>query len=151
MARMYSRKKGKSGSTKPITPTKKTWVRYKPKEIEKLVVKIAKTGNTASQIGLELRDVYGVPDVKGLTGKKINKILEENKLKQGLPDDLTFLIKKHIKLMKHMNINKKDMVSKRGIQLTDSKIRRLVKYYKRTKRLPADWKYDPKKAKLLIS
>ncbi|RLJ09834.1 MAG: 30S ribosomal protein S15, partial [Candidatus Aenigmatarchaeota archaeon] len=30
------------------------------------------------------------------------------------------------------------------------KIRRLVKYYKRKKVLPPDWKYDPERAKLIV-
>ncbi len=43
MARMYSRKKGKSGSKKPKQKVAK-WVDYKPKEIEDLVIKYAKQG-----------------------------------------------------------------------------------------------------------
>ena len=53
-------------------------------------------------------------------------------------------------LRKHLEKNKKDYSSKRGLELTESKIRRLVKYYKKRKVLPEDWKYDPEKAKLLV-
>ena len=66
---MYSRKKGKSGSTKPIKKAKKTWIRYSGKEIEQLVVKLAKAGNSMSKIGVILRDTYGVPDVKLIPSK----------------------------------------------------------------------------------
>ena len=45
MARMHSRKKGKSGSRRPIKKTPQTWVRYKSKEAELLIVKLAKEGN----------------------------------------------------------------------------------------------------------
>jgi len=37
----------------------------------------------------------------------------------------------------------------RGLQLTESKINKLVKYYKKSDRLSKDWKYDHKKVKLL--
>ncbi|MBD3259293.1 30S ribosomal protein S15 [Candidatus Woesearchaeota archaeon] len=149
MARMYSRKKGKAGSKKPLEK-KPTWVRHKPKEVEMLVVKLAKQGKPASQIGLELRDSYGIPEVKAIVKKKISKILEEKKLQKKLPEDLSALIKRSIAIRKHMQSNKHDKTAKRGLQLTDSKINRLAKYYKKTKKLPADWKYDPARAELLI-
>lgn len=147
---MYSRKKGKSGSKKPIKKTKKSWNLYSAKEVEQLVMKLAKNGLSASMIGLTLRDSYGIPDVTVLTNKRIGTILEENKLSRKLPDDILALIKKDIRLVKHNEINKNDMTVKRGLQLTISKINRLAKYYKRTGRLPDDWKYDRSKAKLLI-
>ena len=150
MARMHSRGKGKSGSTKPVKQTKKSWVRYDAKEVEQLVVKLAKLGKTTSEIGIILRDTYGVPDTKSIVKKKITKILEENKLKPKLPEDLVALIKKDIRLTKHLELHKGDMSVKRGLQLTESKINRLTKYYKRTGKLASDWMYDRKRAKLLI-
>ena len=150
MARMYSRKKGKSSSKKPVKKTKPVWLRYGSKETEQLVIKLTKAGKTASEIGIILRDSYGIPSVKVVTKKKIVKIMEENKLTKTLPFDLLALIKKEIAIMKHMDANKKDMTAKRGLTLTDSKIRRLVKYYKKSKKLPADWNYDKKNAKLII-
>lgn len=148
MAKMHSRKKGKSGPKKPLKPSKPTWLRYKPKEIEMLVAKLAKEGKTASQIGLVLRDTYGVPDVKSLTEKSISEILDEKKLTPELPDDLVALMRKSIAIRKHREANKKDEAAHRGLNLTESKIRRIIKYYKRSKRLPVDWKYDPAKLKM---
>ena len=150
MAKMHSRKKGKSSSHKPIKQTKKDWVKYSNKEIEQLIVKLAKTGLTSSLIGIKLRDVYGIPDVRTLTNKKITKILEENNAKRGLPEDLKNLITKDIRLMKHRESHKKDQTVKRGLQLTVSKINRLSKYYKREGLLAEGWKYDREKAKSLI-
>lgn len=151
MARMHSRKKGKSKSTRPSKKEKKSWQRYSVKEAEQLVVKLAKQGNSPSVVGIILRDSYGIPDVRLLTKKKITKIFEENGIKLKLPEDLLNLIKKDIRLMKHMETNKKDMTVKRGIRLTESKIGRLVKYYKKNGVLGDDWKYDRAKAKLLIA
>lgn len=151
MARMHSGKKGKSKSKKPVKKTIPTWVRYNPQEVEQLVLKLAKTEKTPSQIGIMLRDIYGIPDVKVIANKKISAILKENKLGTRLPEDITTLIKKHIALMKHLETNKKDQVAKRGAILAESKIKRLAKYYKKTKKLPTPWAYDKTKAKLLIS
>ncbi len=150
MARKYSRAKGKSGSKKPINKVTPSWINYKPKEIEKLVIKLSKAGKTASQIGMHLRDTYGVPSVKIATKKTILQILRENKLEKQIPEDLMALIKKSIYLRKHLEKNKKDMASKRGLELTDSKIRRLAKYYKRTKKLPEDWKFHPERVKMYV-
>jgi small subunit ribosomal protein S15 len=151
MGRMYSGKHGKSGSKKPSKITKKIWIRYTDKEVESIIVKLAKSGKTPSQIGLVLRDSYGVPDVRALGIKTITDVVKENHLLTKLPEDLTALIKKDIELMKHLEQNKKDFSAKRGMILTESKIGRLVKYYQSKKVLPKEWKYTREKAKLLIS
>lgn len=150
MARIYSRKKGKSKSIKPLKIVKKSWVRYSAKEVEALTVKLAKQGLTSSQIGIFLRDNYGIPDVKIITKKNIGKILKENKIESKMPEDIIALIKKDINLMKHMEMHKKDMTVKRGLQITESKINRLAKYCKRIGKLPKDWSYDKTKAKMYI-
>jgi small subunit ribosomal protein S15 len=145
MARMHSRKKGQSGSTKPVIKINPTWVSYKGKEVELLIGKLAKEGKKPSQIGMYLRDVYGIPDVKTLTKKTITEIMEEKNLTLEMPEDLLALIRKAALLQKHLEENHKDTTAKRGIQLTESKIFRLSKYYKISGKLPATWKYDRKK------
>jgi small subunit ribosomal protein S15 len=67
-----------------------------------------------------------------------------------LPEDMYNLVKKAVNLRKHMDRNKKDYTSYRGLELTESKIRRLAKYYKARKALPEDWKWNPEKAKLWV-
>ena len=151
MARMYSGKKGKSGSKKPIKKTKKVWLRYSDTEVEQLIIKLSKQGYSKSKIGTILRDTYGVPDVRTILSKKIGKVLDENKLAPSLPEDLFHLIKKELNILKHLETNKKDMPAKRGMSLTESKINRLVKYYKREGILDKSWTYDRDKAKLLVS
>jgi len=148
MARMHSRARGKSGSTKPTKKVTPGWVQYKAKEVELLIVKYAKEGKQPSQIGLFLRDEYGIPDVKILTGKTISQILKEKNLSLELPEELMALIRKSVLLTKHMELNKKDFSSKRGLYLTNSKINRLVKHYKVTGKVPQDWKYDPARFKM---
>ena len=146
MARMHSRAKGVSGSKKPMKKEVPTWIRYKPKEVEILVGKMAKEGKTASQIGIMMRDTYGIPDVKTLTGKSISKILAAKQLLPEVPEDLRALIRKAAMIRKHLEENRQDKPALRGLQLTEAKIMRLVKYYKKSDRLPVDWKYDPRKA-----
>lgn len=150
MARMYSRSHGKSKSTKPVKKTVPGWIRYKAKEIEMLVAKMGKEGKTASEIGLVLRDTYGIPDVKTVTGRKITSILTEKKLVPEVPEDLRALIKKAAMVRAHLEENKQDKVARRGLQLTEAKINRLVKYYKNSGKLPAAWKYDPSKASMYL-
>jgi small subunit ribosomal protein S15 len=150
MGRMHSNTKGRSGSNKPVDKSVPSWVSYKPEEVEQLVVKFAKQEKSSSEIGLILRDSYGIPSIKAITGKKVMAIIKEKKLSQELPEDLLNMIKRHIAIMKHMETNNHDMTGKRGMQLTESKIKRLAKYYKIKKRLPESWSYDKKKAKLFV-
>jgi small subunit ribosomal protein S15 len=150
MARKYSGAKGKAGSKKPIKKSVPSWNRYGAKEVEMLIMKLNKEGQAPSQIGLQLRDVYGIPDVKILCGKSITKVLADKNVLPPLPEDLQSLIKRLIMIKKHLEENKQDEVAKRGLGITESKIQRLAKYYKRTGRLPQDWKYDVSKAKLYV-
>ena len=150
MARMHSRKKGNAGSKKPLKKAAPAWVRYQAKEVELLVAKVAKEGKAPSQIGIVLRDSYGVPDIKKVAGRSVSKIMKDKNLLPQIPEDLMALIKKSVMIKKHMEENKHDMTAKRGFELTDSKIRRLVKHYKRESVLPQDWSYDPEKVKLII-
>jgi len=147
---MHSRKKGKSGSTRPSRLEKPSWLTIPAEEVEELVIKLAKKGNSKSMIGTILRDSYGIPLVKIVTGKKINQILEEAKIKEDLPEDLRNLAKKAIDLRKHVEANKKDLDSRKGLQRTESKIYRLIKYYKKKGVLEKDFKYIPEEIKTLL-
>jgi len=150
MARMHSGKKGRSGSSPPASKQSPDWVEYKSEEIEELIIGLANTGLTPSEIGMNLRDQHGVPSVKKLTGLTIEKILAKHNLGSDLPRDLLNLIKNSVALRKHMDSNKKDMTAKRGYQLAVSKIRRLTKYYTKKGKLVKGWKYTPESAALLV-
>ena len=151
MARIHSRKKGKSGSTRPPRLEKPVWVERSGKEVENDVVKLAKKGHSKSMIGTILRDSHGVPLVKVITGKRISVILEENDIESPLPEDLSNLVKKALNVRNHLEDNHKDLEGKKGLQRTESKIYRLIKYYKKTKVLPQDFKYDPEKIRTLVA
>jgi len=143
---MYSRKKGKHGSKKPLKKSVPSWVRYKPKEVELLIAKLSKEGKSAAQIGLLLRDTYGIPNVHVLCGKSITSILEEKKQLPEVPDDMIALFRNYAAIVKHIENNRHDQTAKRGLLITTSKIGRLTKYYKRTGRIPEAWKFDTERA-----
>lgn len=145
---MHSRKKGRASSKKPTAIAK--WVEYNDKEVERLVLKLRKDGLNAAGIGRILRDQYGIASVKNITKKTIVQILEENELASKIPEDLYNLLKKAVKLRDHLTKYKKDYTSKHGLELLESKIRRLIKYYVREGKLPKDFAYEPERAKLLV-
>lgn len=150
MARVYSRKKGKSGSSKPLVKKEQSWLRYKGREVELLITKLSKEGYRPSQIGIHLRDTYGIPDVKAVTEKKLTQILKDKGLLQRFPEDMLALMKKRVAIQKHMLGNKKDKTAVRGLEITDSKIRKLAKYYKDKGRIDASWNYNPDEIKLYL-
>ena len=151
MARLHSRKKGKSGSVRPPRLEKPVWIERSAEEVENLVIKLARKGFSKSMIGIMLRDSYGIPLVKVVTGKKIRQILNEHEIQVPLPEDLSNLVKKALNIRKHMEENHKDLEGKKGLQRTESKIYRLIKYYKKAKELPQTFKYDPEKIRTLVA
>lgn len=151
MARLHSRKKGKSGSTRPPRLEKPVWVERSAEEVENLVVKLARKGFSKSMIGIILRDSYGIPLVKIVSGKKISEILEAKEIESVLPEDLLNLVKKALNIRKHMETNHKDLQGKKGLQRTESKIFRLIKYYKKKSVLPIDFKYKPEQIRTLVA
>lgn len=150
MARMHARRKGRSGSTKPLSKGKPKWVKVTKKQVVDLVVKLKKKDYSNSRIGIILRDSYGIPSVKAVTGKKIREIVEEEGLNPKFPDDLMHLMQRAVGLKKHLDKNNHDVHNKRNLQLIESKIHRLVKYYRRVNKLPPKWTYSYEKAKLLV-
>ena len=151
MARMHSRKKGKSGSRRPARLEKPVWVELSADEVVNEVVKLARRGHSKSMIGTILRDSYGIPLVKVVTGKTISQILVENEIEAPLPEDLSNLVKKALNLRKHLETNHKDLESRKGLQRTESKIYRLIKYYKKNKVLMQNFSYDPEKIRTLVA
>ena len=150
MARMHARRKGKSCSERPMISENPSWVPINATEIEELIVKMAKDGLTSAKIGLVLRDQHGVPNVRLATGKTITEIMKEKGVAPALPEDISNLMRRAIALNVHVRDNLGDVANKRGLQLIESKIRRLEHYYKDNGVLPANWKYSLKTAELML-
>ncbi len=88
------------------------WTKPKLVEIEKIVIDLAKQGNSPSKIGIILRDKYSVLKTK-ILGKKITKILKDNNIKYLTEKDLTE--KKIEKLKLHIAKHKQDYTSSRSL------------------------------------
>ncbi|MDX1534759.1 MAG: 30S ribosomal protein S15 [Thermoplasmata archaeon] len=141
MARMHRRTKGKSSSTRPHLEKPPAWAGTQPKEVEKLVNKLHREGLQSAQIGIRLRDQYGIPSVKLLTGKPITQILQEGGAELQVPEDLGNLLTKALRLTAHLAEHHRDVHNRRSLELIEAKIRRLARYYKREGVLPEGWVY----------
>ncbi|WP_256299481.1 30S ribosomal protein S15 [Haloarchaeobius salinus] len=145
MARMHTRRRGTSGSDRPVADEPPEWSDVDAEEIESRVVELAEQGYEPSQIGMKLRDegVTGtpIPDVKLATGKKVTEILDEHDAGSDLPEDLANLMERAVRLREHMEEHPLDHQNKRALQNTESKVRRLVDYY-RGDELDEDFTYS---------
>ncbi len=148
MARLHAKRKGKSGSTRPLLKANPEWVPLEKAEIEETIVHLHQEGLSTAAIGVRLRDGYGVPSVRLATGKSLLEILKEKGTKIALPEDLAALIKRAGTVQTHLKEHRKDLSNKRGLQLIDAKIRRLSRYYKENGLLPTDWEFSLKLGEL---
>ena len=133
--------RGRSLSQRPVSKRAPSWVTYQPDEIKALIINLAREGRRQSEIGAVLRDEHGVPLVKSIVGFGIRKVLTEAGLASTIPEDLYNLMVQATRMRRHMERNPKDYGNKRGLQLTESMIYRVTKWYKRTGKLPKDWSY----------
>ena len=145
---MPRQEKGKSHSIRPVSRRPPSWCRYESEEVEAFVVKLAKEGHSLSKIGTLIRDQYAIPLVKPITGKSISGILEDAGMAPSMPEDLANLVTKARGLLVHMDKNHKDLHNKRSMQVIESRIHKLSRYYKREGVLPKKWKYVSKVASI---
>ena len=120
------------------------------REVEDLVVKLAKEGTPPSLIGIILRDQHAVPSINEATGKSVKQIFDANDIKPELPEDLINKIRKAVSLYSHLDRNPKDFGSKRALEVIEAEINKLAKYYKQKGGLPPNWRYDRERAALLV-
>ncbi|NIQ07488.1 MAG: 30S ribosomal protein S15 [Candidatus Korarchaeota archaeon] len=117
------------------------WVSLSTKEIEDKIIELRKAGTPPSQIGMILRDKWGIPSTKRVLNEKITEILEKHDLSPDLPEELRRLLEKARKIRKHLEEHPSDKKNRRNFQLLQSKIKRLAKYYKKKGTLDEDWSY----------
>lgn len=144
MARMHTRRKGRSASKRPQVTTSPEWVLLDADEIEETVARLAGQGRSSAEIGLLLRDQYAVPNVRLATGKTITQIMRDQGTKFDMPEDLANLMRKAVVLNAHLRSNPKDGANRRGLQLLEARIRRLAQYYQGTGVLPSTWDFAVK-------
>jgi len=93
------------------------------KEVEKLVIDLAKQGKTAEKIGLILKKEHKIVHGKNYE-KKISKILKENNL--YINPDIKNIAENLEKLKKHISKNKGDKICRRALMIKDAKLRKLI-------------------------
>jgi small subunit ribosomal protein S15 len=146
---MPKQESGKSHQTRPVSKRSPSWCKYQPEEVEAMVIRLAKEGNSASRIGTILRDQYSIPLVKPIMGKTITKILKDAQLAPAVPEDLSNLLRKAENLSVHYGKNRADLHNKRSLQIIEAKIHKLSRYYKRKGVIPKNWKYEAKIASVV--
>ncbi len=150
MARLHSKKKGKSKRKRAKRKEKAEFVELGEEKIKEIVRNLYQKGVPPSQIGLILRDEYGVPSFKAQTGKKLVQYLEEENLYKTFPEDLLNLFSKAVRMYEHLKQHKKDIHNRVKFSHIESKIHRLLRYYKRVGKVPKDWNYSIERVMLLV-
>lgn len=125
---------------KKSTDSDKEKVKLDKKELEEIIVKLAKQGMNSTTIGETLKRTYGVASIKS-KGAKIKKILAAAGIKEEIPHEIQNLLKRADRLKVHCGKNKQDKTAKRELQIISAKIRNKSGYFKRKGSLPKDWKY----------
>jgi small subunit ribosomal protein S15 len=148
MARIHSHRHGKSHQTRPTNKGVPSWVSISPEEVARITLKLAKDGMSPSQIGMALRDDYGVPLAKPMLGKSVGEILSEGNAAPKVPQDLQDLIDRAQRVQKHLQSNKSDRKNVHSLELVEAKIYRLSKYYKGKGILPNNFRYTAVVAQL---
>ena len=82
--------------------------------------------------------------------QQLNRVQKRNNQAQEYPEDIMNLIKRAVNIRDHLKENPKDLHSKRGLTIIESRIRRLASYYVNEGALPGGWRYNPKEAALLV-
>ncbi|MCS5557352.1 MAG: 30S ribosomal protein S15 [Arenicellales bacterium] len=150
MARMHSGGKGSSGSNKPSVNEAPAWSATDKKELEDLIVSLAQDGNSTAIIGTILRDQHAVPDVRLVTGERISQTLARNGISPRYPEDMMNLMRRALSLIDHLAGNRKDLHNRRQLDLCESKIRRLARYYKSNGQLDENWAYKRDQLRLMV-
>ena len=86
-----------------------------------------------------------------LTGKKIHRILKKKGCAPKLPEDLFNMIKKAVAMRKHLSKNKNDNDCKFRLNIKESRIHRLTRYYRKTGKVTPTFKYNSNIASSLVS
>ena len=150
MARVHARRRGTSRSRAPAREEAPDWQPIEKQEIKDIVVRLAREGRTGAYIGLVLRDQHGVPNVKLATGQTMSEIIQEGGLAPQIPEDLQNLMRRAVHLQGHLATHRRDLHNARGLTLIEARIRRLADYYRSVGKLPAEWRYTPETAQLVV-
>lgn len=125
---------------KPFSTSVPTYLTKPIADIKRDIVHFANKGMMPSAIGNLLRDQYGVGDAKDVLGKGILEFCKLNNCAPIIPEDLDSLIEKSNTIRLHLVSHRKDNDAKYRLNLINSRLHRLVRYYKEKGVLPGNWK-----------
>jgi|SRR3989338_3388456 len=89
-----------------------SWVKMKPAELENKIVELAKEGKSPAEIGMILRDKFGIPKTR-IFGKRVNQILREKDVE--IKSEKKIVEGKIAHLKEHIVKNKKDYPAARTL------------------------------------
>ncbi|ORD96780.1 RS13 [Hepatospora eriocheir] len=115
---------------KPFTLQEPIYLEKTFGEIEQVIIAAAKKNIPASVIGHMLRDKHGIGKVEVVLGCGINEFLRKNGIVASIPEDLESLINHSNRIRAHLRLNKNDKDAKYRLGLTNSRLHRLLRYYK---------------------
>jgi small subunit ribosomal protein S15 len=105
--------------------SKPTWVKMKDTELKKIIAELAEKYAPA-QIGIVLRDQYGIPTTK-IFGKKLKELLKEVGIERN--EDLENAEKKVENMKEHLKTNITDRKAKHKLQKAQSRLNITRKYF----------------------
>jgi ribosomal protein S15P/S13E len=108
---------------------KPSWVKMKEPELKKIIAELAEK-NPLSQIGLILRDQYGIPTTK-VFGKKLKSYLKELGIEKN--EELENAEKKVERIKEHLKKSVTDRKAKHKLQKAQSKLNKTKKYWAKNK------------------
>ena len=151
MGRMHASGRGKSGSNRPFVDAAPEWSNTDKSAIEETILDLSRKGHTAAEIGLILRDKHAVPNVRLVLGERVGQVLARNEISPEIPEDLMNLMRKALRMLDHLNTNRKDLHNRRQLELVESRIRRLARYLKGTGALDSEWTYKRDQLRLAVN
>lgn len=104
---------------------KPTWVKMKEPELKKVILELSEK-HAPSQIGIILRDQYGIPTTK-VFGKKLKAYMQELGIERN--EDLENAEKKVDGLKEHLKNNITDRSAKHKLQHAQSRLNIVKKYF----------------------
>jgi ribosomal protein S15P/S13E len=104
---------------------KPLWVKMEEPELKKIILDLSKK-HSPSQIGIILRDQYGIPTTK-VFGKKLKAYLKQLKIDRN--EDLENAEKKVDALKEHLKNNVTDRKAKHKLQHAQSRLNITSKYF----------------------
>ncbi len=104
---------------------KPTWVKMKEPELKKLIVELSEK-YAPSQVGIVLRDQYGIPTTK-IFGKKLKAYYKELGIERN--EDLENADKKVETIKEHLKNNITDRKAKHKLQKAQARLNITKKYF----------------------